>query len=260
MDVKASEMRRESLLATKAPADKRPRKPRPPGKKKGEDGPGSTALSMGGAWSEAMKADGVDQPGAGDSTAGGDVDPKGKAKRKYVRPTKQKVDSGNALTDNQEEGRDIPPGQEPFGTAGDGKGTNECDDDVAAGKRKREGNGKGSRGGKAPAGGKGQKPASSPNAAKRLKAGSPTLDGADAEGAAAREDVSGAISLQCLSNSKMSVVFINHINLFDLISLACNRHHPPLIPSFSCDPLYCRYLSILPFHASLRDNRTHMIS
>lgn len=193
MDAKASEMRRESLLAVKANAEKRPRKPRPPGKKKGEEGPGSTALSMGGAWSEAMRADGIDQSGAGDSPAGGDVDPKGKAKRKYVRPPKQKADSGNALTDNQGEGRDIPPGPEAFGTGGDGKGINEGDDDMAAGKRKREGNGKGSRGGKAPAAGKGQKPASSPNAAKRLKTGSPTLDGADGEGAAAREEVSGIV-------------------------------------------------------------------
>lgn len=196
IDVKANEMRRESMLAGKA-AEKRPRKARP-AKKKGEDGVGSSVPSMGGAWSDVMKADGIDQSGAGEDPVGGEGDSKSKAKRKYVRPPKQKADTGNMPLDNQGEGegRDVPPGHESSGMAGDGKGMTEGEDDVAAGKRKREGNGRGSRGGKAPAVGRSQKPASSPNAAKRLKPGSPTLDGSayGEGGTAAREEVSGAVA------------------------------------------------------------------
>lgn len=208
---KLNELKRESALSQKT-VDKRPRKIRP-AKKKGEDGPVTQSSSGTGPWVDGVKpewVEGTAQPeGAvvGEAVgASGEADTKIKVKRKYVRPAKQKVDStGNPMENSaprdpsQGGGAEVPGG----GSNGDGKvelktedkeeGAEEGDEDAASGaKRKRDNNGRGSRGGKARVTGRGLKALSSPNTAKRMKAGSPLFDGsAPAEGGAfVKEEVS----------------------------------------------------------------------
>lgn len=195
---KIGDIKREGVLSQKsASAEKRPRKARP-AKKKGDEGPGpgsassSSSLSISGTWSEGG-AEGavIDSGSVGDQSASVEGDAKVKVKRKYVRPAKQKVDTAGAAADSgvSGEGADaFVGGSEGLSSRSEVKtenksgdkeeGNEEGEDDTTTGgvKRKREGTGRGSRGGKARGVGRGQKAMSSPNTAKRLKSGSPFPD------------------------------------------------------------------------------------
>ena len=194
---KLTELKRENALSQKA-VDKRPRKIRPP-KKKVEEEPLPQSSSGTGPWVDGAKPEWVEGTVQSEGSivvdavaVSGEGDTKIKVKRKYVRPAKQKVDSTGNPTENSAL-RDAPQGggTEPSvgGSNGDGKadiktedkdeGAEEGDEDAASGaKRKRDNNGRGSRGGKARVTGRGLKALSSPNTAKRMKAGSPSFEGA----------------------------------------------------------------------------------
>ena len=209
---KVGDIKREGVLSQKsASAEKRPRKARP-AKKKGDEGPGpgpassAAPSSSSSSWPEGGTEGGIVDPGSvGDQSASAEGDAKVKVKRKYVRPAKQKADSAGAAGDSGMAGE----GAEGSAGAADGAGARsevkaesksgekeeggeEGEEDATTGvKRKRDGAGRGSRGGKARGMGRGQKAISSPNTAKRLKSGSPFPDGTGpAEGlAAVKEEV-----------------------------------------------------------------------
>lgn len=209
---KVGDIKREGVLSQKsASAEKRPRKARP-AKKKGDEGPGpgpassAAPLSSSSSWPEGGSEGGIVDPGSvGDQSASAEGDAKVKVKRKYVRPAKQKADTAGAAGDSGMAGE----GAEGSANAADGAGARsevkaesksgekeeggeEGEEDATTGvKRKRDGAGRGSRGGKARGMGRGQKAISSPNTAKRLKSGSPFPDGTGpAEGlAAVKEEV-----------------------------------------------------------------------
>jgi hypothetical protein len=209
---KVGDIKREGVISQKsASAEKRPRKARPP-KKKGDEGPSpgpassAAPSSSSSSWPEGGTEGGIVNPGSvGDQSASAEGDAKVKVKRKYVRPAKQKADSAGAAGDSGMAGE----GAEGSAGAADGAGARsevkaesksgekeeggeEGEEDATTGvKRKREGTGRGSRGGKARGMGRGQKAISSPNTAKRLKSGSPFPDGTGpAEGlAAVKEEV-----------------------------------------------------------------------
>lgn len=203
---KVGEMKREGVLSQKS-AEKRPRKARP-AKKKGEDGPGSSssssAASSSGLWPDGGTEGASGDPGAaGDPSVSAEGDAKVKVKRKYVRPAKQKADAAGAAADGgvAGEGGDLAAAGDGSGVRGEAKaesksgereeGGEEGEDDATSGvKRKREGTGRGSRGGKARGVGRGQKALSSPNTAKRLKSGSPFPESGPGEGlTAVKEEV-----------------------------------------------------------------------
>ena len=209
---KVGDIKREGVLSQKsASAEKRPRKARP-AKKKGDEGPGpgpassAAPSSSSSSWPEGGSEGGIVDPGSvGDQSASAEGDAKVKVKRKYVRPAKQKADTAGAAGDSGMAGE----GAEGSANAADGAGARsevkaesktgekeeggeEGEEDATTGvKRKRDGAGRGSRGGKARGMGRGQKAISSPNTAKRLKSGSPFPDGTGpAEGlAAVKEEV-----------------------------------------------------------------------
>ena len=215
---KITELKRESALSQKS-VDKRPRKIRP-AKKKGEDGPVVQSSSGTGPWVDGVKPEWVEGGTVqaegvvtGDTVGStGESDTKVKVKRKYVRPAKQKLDSaGNPIENSALREASQVGGTEPMGAGGsngEGKadvktedkeeGAEEGDEDAATGaKRKRDNNGRGSRGGKARVTGRGLKALSSPNAPKRMKAGSPSFDGSvpPEGGSFVKEEVSNYLIL-----------------------------------------------------------------